>query len=332
MGKQGILSRSFLVTLGLLLGIELAVRTLFKENMAGRFEYGFHPTAGFVEEDGRLHLKRTGGRRFRPQTLDLLPSKERKRIFVIGDSVTRGSSVETSYTGRLVEKLARKGIAVESCNLGVGGHGARRKHLTLLQSLNYRPDLVILHINNSNEFEDEREYMRSQEFKTWHPKNWPMKSLAVRRLYEMKTEKVFWEWIPHSIRIQHAENDADAEISAKSAEGALARWNRRVEEVTGGSIRTCAAQGTPVLLLTQSYNREGSNGQRTLEDDGLDAIAKRLSGDGVFHLSMKAVFQDMDFHSLFVDSSHLLTEGHEKLAMALADKIVAAELFVEQDK
>jgi hypothetical protein len=295
--------------------------------MHGRFEYGFHPTAGFVEEGEELHLTRTGGRRFRPQTLDIVPSKGRYRIFVIGDSVTRGSNVESSYAGRLVGELASNGIQVESYNMGVGGHGSRRKHLTLLQSLKYKPDLVVLHIGNSNEFEDERDYLRSQEFKTWHPKNWPMKSLAIRRLYEMKTEKVFWEWIPQAIRIEHGENDADAEIIAKFASGALSRWNKRVEKVTGESVLACLSRKTPILLLCQAYNTEGSLAKRTLTDNGLDEIAQRLTDDGVFHLSMKNVFEHLDFPNLYSDSSHLRSSGHEILAEALARKIVDSRIF-----
>ena len=41
-----------------------------------------------------------------------------------------------------------------------------------------------------------------------------MKSLVIRRLYEAKTEQVFWKWLPVEIRSQQAVNDADAELSA----------------------------------------------------------------------------------------------------------------------
>jgi hypothetical protein len=254
--KRTTASRAFLLSFVLILGIELTVRIIFEDSMHGRFEYGFYPTAGFVEESEKLHLTRTGGRRFRHQTLDLVPSKGRHRIFVIGDSVTRGSSVESSYTGRLVGELASNGIQVESYNMGVGGHGSRRKHLTLLQSLEHKPDLVVLHVGNSNEFEDERDYLRSQEFKTWHPKNWPMKSLAIRRLYEMKIEKVFWEWMPQAIRIEHGENDADAEIIAKSASGALSRWNQRVEKVTSESILACSSRKPQYCCCAKRITRK----------------------------------------------------------------------------
>jgi len=306
----------------LMLGIEVFVRFFFQENMSGRFEYGFHPSAGFVETGSQVHLKRTGGRRFRPQSFAINPPKGVFRIFVVGDSVTRGSSVESSYTGQLAVQLKSQGIPAECINLGIGGHGARRKHLTLLHSLTYKPDLVILHINNSNEFEDEREYLRSKEFDSWHPRNWPMKSMALRRVYEMKTEKIFWKWIPTSIRINHTKNDADAEIVATSAEGALERWNQLVEKMTDNSTRAAVAKQIPILLITQAYNNEDQNGGRHLEDNGLENIADNQVGQGVLHLSMKQVFENLEFQSLYSDRSHLRAEGHEAMSQAIVNKLI----------
>ena len=143
----------------------------------------------------------------------------------------------------------------------------------------------------------------------------------------MKTEKVFWEWIPQAIRIEHGENDADAEIIAKFASGALSRWNKRVEKVTGESVLACLSSKTPILLLCQAYNTEGSLAKQTLTDNGLDEIAQRLTDDEVFHLSMKNVFENLDFSDLYSDSSHLRSQGHEVLAKALAKKIVDSRIF-----
>ncbi len=122
--------------------------------MEGRFEYGYSPTAGFSENaDGTVSLKRTGGRRFWPQTFSKVRPADTFRVMVIGDSVPRGSSLATSYATQLGEKLRALGIKAESFNLAVGGNGALRSQIILRQALNYEPSLVILHVNNSNEFE-----------------------------------------------------------------------------------------------------------------------------------------------------------------------------------
>ena len=322
MKSNPLISHALLFGACLMIAVELAVRIFFQDNMSGRFEYGFHPSAGFIEEDGQVHLKRTGGRRFRPQSFTVEPPEGVFRIFVIGDSVTRGSSVESSYAGRLAVELKARGISAESYNLGIGGHGARRKHLTLVHSLNYKPDLVVLHINNSNEFEDEREFLRSTEFNSWHPRNWPMKSIALRRVYEMKTEKVFWRWIPASIRISQSKNDADAEIVAMSSEGATERWNQRVQEMTGESTRVAMANNIPILLVSQAKIIEELNGSRRLEDNGLEKIAEDQVTNGAFHLSMKQVLGNLEFEPLYADRSHLRAEGHEVMAKAIVRKLI----------
>ena len=322
MKSNPLISRAFLFGACLMIGVELAVRISFQDNMSGRFEYGFHPSAGFIEEGGQVHLKRTGGRRFRPQSFTVEPPEGVFRVFVIGDSVTRGSSVESSYAGRLAVELKAQGISAESYNLGIGGHGARRKHLTLVHSLNYKPDLVLLHINNSNEFEDEREFLRSTEFNSWHPRNWPMKSIALRRVYEMKTEKVFWKWIPASIRMSQAKNDADAEIVAMSSEGATERWNQRVRKLTGESTQAALAKQIPILVISQAYNMESENQSRRLDDNGLENIAESQTQKGVLHLSMKQVLENLDFQTLYSDRSHLRDEGHEAMSKAIVQKLI----------
>ena len=54
--------------LTLLVGAELVVRVFFARSMSGRFEYGYSPTAGFVEHaDGTVNLVHAGGRPFWPQ-------------------------------------------------------------------------------------------------------------------------------------------------------------------------------------------------------------------------------------------------------------------------
>lgn len=320
--------KSVLFSMALLSIVEITVRLSFAENMSGRFEYGFHPTAGFIEKDDKLYLKRTGGRRFRPQTIKMTPSKGIFRIFVVGDSVVRGSSVESSYAGKIAGELKTLGVFAESYNLGVGGHGARRTHLTLLQAMNYNPDLIILHINNSNEYEDEREYRRSQQFKSWHPRNWLMKCYAFRRIYEIKTERLLWRWIPQSIRIKHAENDADAELVASLSPKVLAKWDKQVQRSTLESVRAALEKSTPILLVSQARVKNRINSDWGLTDNGLDKVAmEHAARDGVFHVSMKSTFINQDTKSIYSDSSHLTSKGHTLMAKAIATAIINQEIF-----
>lgn len=311
-------TKPFLICLALLVGAELVVRVFFARSMSGRFDYGYHPTSGFVElADGTVRLERAGGRRFFPQSFTRERPAETFRVFVIGDSVARGTSVATSYAGQLGEQLRARGVKAESFNLSVPGYGARRKQLVLEQALKYQPSLVILHVNDSNEYEDEREWRRREEFRGWHPRNWLMKSLVVRRLHEMKQEKVYWEWLPASVRQQRAASDADAEVKASLNAGKLRAWHELAGKITRESVASCRSRDIRVLLVAQATEERGAGGATTLDDHGLDALAGNLRGEGIAVISMKETLGGRDLKNLYADGSHLRPDGHRVVAEAI---------------
>jgi hypothetical protein len=272
-------------------------------------------------------LVRSGGRRFFPQSFARERPAGTFRIMVIGDSVARGRSVEASYAGLLAAELNRAGAKAESFNLSLPGYGAHRKMIVLEQALKYQPSLIILHLNNSNEYEDEREFKRAEEFKGWHPRNWLMKSLVIRRLHEMKTEKLYWEWLPQEIRAQQGASDADAEIRASLNTEKLKAWDQRVRRFTAQSLDLARAQKVPVLLVSQANSVRQPGQPPRLEDNGLDALAASMATNGVPAFSMRQAFGAVDFDKYFSDGSHLHREGHELIARALADLIRAQGLL-----
>jgi len=321
------------MTLGLLAGSEIVMRVFFARNMSGRFEYGYNPTAGFVERsDGTVHLVRAGGRRFHPQTFSKTRPPGTFRVMVIGDSVPRGPSLASSYAIRIADKLNALGIKAEGFNLAIAGNGALRSQIVLRQALDYEPSLVILHVNNSNEFEDEREYKRSQEFRSWHPRNWLMKSLLVRRLHEAKTEQVFWKWIPPEVRNVAAASDADAELKAGQNPEQLRKWDESVRKYTSESVALARQRGVPILLLTQATSAPDAAGRFSLNDHGLDEMAQPLAGNGAACLSMKEAFIKTDFAPLFSDGSHLRAAGHDLLADAVVKKLLQDKVVTARNK
>ena len=314
-------TRSFLLVVAVLVIAEIAVRVFWSRGLAGRFDYGYHPSAGFVEKsDGSLDLVRAGGRRFFPQHFAQQRPPGTFRIMVVGDSVPRGPSVAETYSTRVVELLRARGVAAEGWNLCLPGYGAHRCHVVLAQALKYQPSLVIRHVNNSNEYEDERELQRSQDFQGWHPKKLLMKSLLVRRLHEVKTESVFWSLLPEKIRAQQGVNDAGAKIIAMTDEKQIRAWQERVRNFLKDDLDLCRKAGVPVLLVTQVRLR-GGGPQATLDDSGLDDLARSLAAPGVDILPMKDSLPSTDFAPLFMDTAHLKAEGHEVLARAIAAKI-----------
>lgn len=322
------LTKSFLLALGLLLGAEGVVRVFFVRNMSGRFEYGYHPTAGFEETpEGNVNLVRAGGRRFRPQTFAAKPAPDALRVFVIGDSVPRGPGLETAYPWQVGGILRTNGVRAESLNLGVPGYGAHRNRVMVARALDFAPDLVVLHVNVSNEFEDEREWRRSREFRGWHPKNWLMKSLVIRRIYEAKTEKVFWEWLPVSVRRQRSVNDADAELQANQDATTQRRWDDRVRRHTAESVALCRERGVPVLLVSQAFLKRHPDGSAELEARRVHSLIEPLAGEGVGLVSMGDALRGHDVNAIYYhDGTHVRAEGHRLLAEMIVKEMMRSGL------
>lgn len=318
-------SKSFLLVMAMLLIGEASIRIFWSRNMSGRFEYGYNLTSGFEEEkDGTVNLVRAGGRRFHPQSFKMPKPEGVFRVFVIGDSVPRGPSRKEAYAHQLEKILKQKGIRAEVLNLAVPGYGARRSQIVLKQALRYQPDLIIKHINCSNEYEDEREYRRAQDFQSWHPKNWLMKSVLLARLYEAQTEKIFWQLLPAKVRLQTGVQDADAEIAASQNDEKIKQWRDFVTAKTLEDARFIREAGVGGIFISQARSRNMAGGGYDLDDQGLDVLQESLAGEGMQTLSMKELFtQDTDFKKHFADSSHLRPSGHQKIAEALADKVNA---------
>ena len=314
-------TKSFLLVVAVLVLGELAMRTFYSRGLSGRFDYGYHPTAGFQENaDGSLDLIRAGGRKFLPQHFPQKKLPGVFRIMVVGDSVPRGPSLADAYPAKLADILRQRGISAEGWNLCLPGYGAQRCHIVLQKALDYRPDFVVRHVNNSNEYEDEREWRRSQDNKGWKPGNTLMQSALIRRLHEIKTEGVFWALLPEKIRAQQGVNDAAAETAALMDEERIRAWKKRVRDFLADDIAACRKAGVPMLLVTQVRMR-GSGKDATLDDNGLDELARSFASPDIAILSMKDSLSPMDFAPLFMDTAHLRPDGHQVLARAIAEKI-----------
>jgi hypothetical protein len=315
---------AFLAVVCLLLFGEAGARLFFAHDISGRFAYGYDPQAGFAEyEDGRVELYRAGGRRFHPQSFQRRRPPGTFRIFVIGDSVPRGPSFQEAYPWVLQEELRAQHVQAESFNLALPGYGPRRCQIVLQKALEFEPSLIILHVNDANKWEDEREWRRSREFLGWHPRHWPLKVFIFRRLYEAKLEKLFWPLVPEEIRLKHAQNDADAQVAAARDPRELAARLRLAEETTAENVALVRGRGIPLVLVTQCRLDGEPPQPLTLSDHGLDALARKLAGPGVYHLSMKEVFSGQPPLAVFANySGHLKAPGHRLLARQICSRIL----------
>ena len=302
-----------------LITLELVIRIFFAENMSGRFEYGYHPTAGFIEEnDGTVNLVRAGGRRFRPQSFQMPKPKGTFRVFVVGDSVPRGPSLEGAYAEQLEELLKKEEVQAEVLNLGIAGNGIRRSRIIMDQVFQYEPDLILFHLNYSNEYEDEREWRRAQDFKSWHPSHWLTKSLLVARLFELKTEKIYWFWLPEKIRQAGESRDQDQETLALNDAELRKIWDKRLVENTADLKKRAHEKKMPVLIIVQSTFGDGDQ-RNTLGT----ARSLRFLKPAPDVLTMQSVFEkNPEGRSLFMDGTHMKPKAHALLAEKIKEKII----------
>jgi len=319
---------AFLTMLTVLVGAELVVRVFFARSMSGRFDYGYSPTAGFVDNaNGTVSLVHAGGRPFWPQTFAMPRPPGVFRIMVIGDSVPRGPSLEASYATQIGEKLRTLGIKAESLNLAIGGNGSARSEIILRKALDYQPSLIILHADNGDEYEDEREYARAQEFKSWRPKNWLMKSLFIRRLYEAKTEQIYWKWVPAQVRMLADVNDSGNKALAAQNPTTRREWDESAQKNIAASVALARARGVPILLLTAAREQDDGHGSLYLDDRGMDKMVQPMLGSGVYFLSMKQILGATNFTAFYTgDGTHLRPAGHALIADAVVKKLLEEKI------
>ncbi len=317
---------AFLMVVGLLVVAEIIARVFFAQDFDGRFAYGYDPQAGFDERtDGTVKLFRAGGRRFHPQVFQRQRPPETYRIMVIGDSVPRGPSFKQAYPWVLGADLQEHGLQAECLNLALPGYGARRCQVVLQKALEFEPSLIIMHVNDTNKWEDDREWRRSQEFQGWHPRHWLMKVFIFRRLYEAKQEKLFWPLVPDEVRLKAAASDADAQVAAGKDPAEIAARIRLAREKMVENVALVHRQQIPLLLISQCRVEREDGQPPCLTDHGLEAMCASLTGPGVYHLSMREVFSRPDFASYFSDSGHLKPEGHRLLAEAICQKLLSEQ-------
>jgi len=324
------LTPAFLTMLTLLVGIEIIARVCFQRSLSGRFDYGYSPTAGFVENgDGTISLVHAGGRPFWPQTLSMPRPSGVFRVMVIGDSVPRGPSLEASYATQIGVKLRSLGIKAESYNLAIGGNGSARSEIILRKALDYQPSLIILHADNGDEYEDEREWKRAQAFKSWHPRTWLMKSDVLRRLYEAITEQILWKWVPAQVRVLNDVNDSGNKALAAQNPATRHEWDKRARENTASSVALARARGVPLLVLTAAREHSDGHNGFYLDDNGMDNMVQPMLGKGVYFLSMKQIMQAADFTTFYTgDGTHLRPAGHALIADAVVKLLLEEKIVV----
>ncbi len=306
--------------------LELLFRISLGDNFNGRFDYGFKPMVGIDDsKKGQVFFKRTTGRKFWPQNYASSLENSKIKIFVIGDSIARGSSLDKSYSKLLESNLNKNSRnTYEVWNLSIAGYGAERKKLVLEDTLRFKPDLIIFHVGMSNEFEDERDKRLLNQYSGFHPKYWPMKSYLLRFLDEIQQQKIKTKLLPPEIRIQTMSTDIDDEALASQDLSNLKRWNETFSIHTSQSLNLFKKHGVPYVFVPRVIFDEIS---ASVTDDGLyESLSKIIKNEDL--IDLKSNLSSHSLPDLFSkDRVHLTDTGHQIVADILTREIVDKSLL-----
>lgn len=309
---------AFVCAAALLLLAELLDAIVEPHVLGKRFLFGYGTDIGFVRlGEDRIGLRRTPGREIWDQQYAITKVPGNARIIVIGDSVARGGSYESSFAGQLGELLGQQGRPSQVWSLCAPGYGSRRKHLLAQEALRYQPDLLIYHLNVSTEYEDEREWQRYQDLASWHPKNWLGKLPLLGSMKQTKTEKFFWQWFSTQARQRAGVHDSAARLDALRAKSNFDEWLPPMVQQFEQTLAMAKAANVPVLVLARA---SVDPSKEALTDHGLDRIAAdHISVARVAFVSSKQTFDAEPIAKVFADGAHWHDYGHRLMAAALLE-------------
>ncbi len=103
-----------------------------------------------------------------------------------------------------------------------------------------------------------------------------MKSLVIRRLYEAKTEQIYWKWLPDEVRNLTAVSDADEEGRAAQNLKQRHKWDANVRKYTAESVALARVHGTQVFAGDTSPPRARRRRPRHAQRYGLDEMVQPM--------------------------------------------------------
>lgn len=299
---------------------ESLFRFALKDSFDGRFDYGFSSGVG-IQKIGqeRVEFRRTAGRKFWPQNYAVQKEISTYRIIVIGDSIARGPSLESSYA-KLLETQLGKTTAhrLEFWNLSIPGYGAERKKIVLQDVLRYQPDMILIHSGISNEFEDERDKKLSNQYKGWHPQYWPMKSYLLRWLDELQQQRIKPKLLSPEIRSQTMLSDTEDENMAAKNPDNVARWRKSFVHHTQETLNLLIDEKIPYFFIPRIVL---SADKTQLDDEGLYEILNTLIPSSNL-IDLKSELIEYRIEDLYSkDLVHLTNEGHAAISKILTSKL-----------
>jgi hypothetical protein len=300
--------------------------------------YGWTLRPGFAGKTRDGRLVRVNARGFRgPEPA--APAPGRRRVLLLGDSITFGTGVDEAET--FAERLGAVSPALLGVNLGVSGYGTDQELLLLeREGFAFRPDAVVLNVCVGNDAFDNAlpvylydgatpkpHFTLAGRDLTLHDAHVPLRgpALLARRLLERSL--LFDAVLRAGGRGGAAPLDHDdGEHWGPRARGVLERWPEAValsRRLVARTAELCAARGVAFLVALHPNRRafEGDDGllEPFIPGPAAEAPGDPSEGGAPRTLDLRTAYAGLAWSDVALDKlGHLNPRGHSLAAEALA--------------
>ena len=263
-----------------------------------------------------------------PQQLPPAKASDEVRVFVLGDSVSRAASPDASYAALLGPWLAARDPSRrwQVINWSASGAGTERLAVALRNALPYQPDVIVLHMHGSNEYEDEL-YHRSRDaaYAGWN-----------RVLFRSHWLVISSKWFAKELGLHQVVQDrldalaAGGEGEANQQPGAFERWNRSIDRYLADILAMARARGIPVIVLGRAERNDGADGFAGDRAKLINGVVRpRTEAEAAAYVDTARVLGEAyprieDKDTVFRDGSHWTPAGHRAITPAVGDEILRA--------
>lgn len=283
------------------------------------YDYGFAGTPVCWHVRDKLSCAPTPYLDVHPQSVPFAKRRGELRVFTIGASVSRGER-RGSYSAALEGLLqkAHPDRPIRFLNLSADGIGSTRQLLLWREALAQKPDLLILHVHGSNEYEDERDraYVASLHR--------GLGGLALRSRLVVALKRAYADATRLASPVKPAAEMPDEATQTQDPE-VRRRWLATLDANVGEMLALAAAARVPVILVGRAERGE----ELSAYGADVNALLAGKAGPSVRYFDTEAAFSAMSpaaREALFKDSVHWKVAGHQAIADRLAP-LVEPELF-----
>lgn len=282
---------------------------------AGSYSYGFDEKQRiWFQKKDQIHFYPTQYLNFHQQRIPATKNPNDYRIFTLGGSVSRG--METgNYSYYLQERLNaemtdRRWAVV---NLSADGIGSQRMLLLLKKILALKPDLIILHVHGSNEYEDERDNAYRKEIHSG------LNGVVFQSHFLVLLKKIF---VYISNLDSSSVSDSDNELNASQNPSNRQRWLETIDCNLSKMIELCTQSDVPVILVGRAEKLEGLHGYVSAGANRInDVLKKNAHAEATYfdtaNKFLKTYPQNQGKDLLFIDETHWTEYGHRVIAHEL---------------